>query len=310
MTTVDTPEQEAIQPPEKTPSREERKQALREQLRNGRIREISGASEDSSGDGGNDDITSGSTFESASRAIESIASKRRRSKDSTGASRDSVRGSNGRFIRRGQPSRRPGESDGGLDTDTTAPGGRIIGNVFTEDKEPPRLNLEPEAEFYREEPAPARPGPAAKKRGRPLKEKIAESAPVKALKNQKSVASLVLTEQEAVEYQESLKSILEDDFDAIDRYLWKRQKLYTPDKADDMPVWSNMTEREIATLIRVMIKAGRHNPAMATVVRAVVDSHDYIQLVTILAPRSTETWRVMKETHKPPVKRAERGRQA
>lgn len=134
---------------------------------------------------------------------------------------------------------------------------------------------------------------------------LTDNPVVKALKPAKR-ASLTLTNDEAEEYRDTLAAALESDFDALDKYLWSRQRLYTPDDANDEPIWSNMTEKEITTLTRVMIKGGQHSPAMATVVRGVIDSNEYIAVATILVPRLKTSGRVMRETHRPSRGRVQR----
>lgn len=64
-----------------------------------------------------------------------------------------------------------------------------------------------------------------------------------------------------------------------------------------------MTEKEISTLVKVMLKGGQHSPGMATVVRGLIDSHDYIAVATILVPRIRSSVKIMRDTHRPPQKR-------
>lgn len=302
-------------PPAETPvvidkqaEREARKAALREKLRDGRNSTASGAGENSGGDepGTTGEIRSG--FEEAGRAVSNLASIRRRSKASPRRGNDSSGSPDGRAVRRGRTSGRSSENSGG-------PGGspepergqRGIGRLTTDEADRPRLDPNsPAGEFYREEPAP-KPAKKPVKRGKPITQRIAESGAVKAVVG-KGKASLTLTDSEVDEYQETLTAALEDDFEAIDRYLWGRQRLYTPEEADESPIWSNMTEKEISTLVRVMLKGGKRSPAMATVVRGVIDSRDYIGLVSILFPRSKESFKVMRDTHRPPQKRTQQAR--
>ena len=107
---------------------------------------------------------------------------------------------------------------------------------------------------------------------------------------------------------ESLPAALEDDFRYLDEWLWSRQRAAAEPKEeiDERPVWSNLDEEEIDALTRIMIKAGRHNPTMAAISRAAVDSRDYVVTAAIVVPRAKKTLDIVRQTHRPAKRRGQK----
>lgn len=114
----------------------------------------------------------------------------------------------------------------------------------------------------------------------------------------------VLTATEARELSEPLIASLEDDFQALDSYLWSRQKSAGVD-TNNQPVWSDLDTEEVTRLTGIMLKWGQHNETAATVVRTVVDASDYVAVGSIFIPRITRTFEIMRTTHKPRPKRGQ-----
>ena len=93
-----------------------------------------------------------------------------------------------------------------------------------------------------------------------------------------------LTQQEAKEFLEPLASALVDYGGYIDKFLQYR----THDPA--MPdIWGDMTEAEAQVLARLMIRRGQRSAAAASVVRNMVHGDDYIQAAIIVIPRVMRT---------------------
>ena len=139
-------------------------------------------------------------------------------------------------------------------------------------------------------------------------EKPAEPGVLDALKT--NVSSLlprtgVLSNQEAEQFKDMLPAALEDDFRYLDEYLWSRQahadKNFT--EADKKPIWSDVDDDELEALTRLMLKAGKRSPAAAAVVRATVESRDYIVTAAIVGPRVKKTFEIVRATHQAPIRR-------
>lgn len=142
----------------------------------------------------------------------------------------------------------------------------------------------------------------------PKIEKPAEPGVLDALKM--NVSSLlprtgVLSNQEAEQLKETLPAALEDDFRYLDEYLWSRQAHADKNFSDldKKPIWSNLDDDEIEALTKIMLKAGKRSPAAAAVVRATVESRDYIVTAAIVAPRVRKTFVIVRATHQAPVSR-------
>lgn len=114
----------------------------------------------------------------------------------------------------------------------------------------------------------------------------------------------VLSASEARELAEPLIASLEDDFHALDSYLWSRQKGVGID-TNNQPVWTDLDTEEITRLTGIMLKWGQHNETAATVVRTVVDASDYVAVGSVFIPRIKRTVDIMRETHKPRPKRGQ-----
>ena len=93
-----------------------------------------------------------------------------------------------------------------------------------------------------------------------------------------------LTQQEAKDFLDPLASALIDYGGYVDKFLQYR----THDPA--MPdIWGDMTEQEALVLARLMIRRGQKSAAAASVVRNMVHGDDYIQAAIIVIPRVIRT---------------------
>lgn len=142
----------------------------------------------------------------------------------------------------------------------------------------------------------------------PKVEKPAEPGALDAIKTNVSALlprSGILTNKEADDLKETLPAALFDDFRYLDEYLWSRQehadKNFT--EADKKPIWSDIDGDELESLTRIMLKAGKRSPAAAAMVRATVESRDYIATAVIVGPRVKKTFEIVRATHQAPVRR-------
>ena len=76
----------------------------------------------------------------------------------------------------------------------------------------------------------------------------------------------------------------------MDKLLWMRY----PD-LDELPVWSNTSDLEDQKLAKLLLKRGQKSAGAATVVRAVIDSNDYLVVGMMLAPRAQKTVEIVRE---------------
>jgi len=107
-----------------------------------------------------------------------------------------------------------------------------------------------------------------------------------------------LNKAEVDEYSESLPSALEDHFQAIDDWIWKRQ-IAAGKESDEQPIWTNLDDKEMARLTKVMLKWGQKSKVGAAVTRGVVESSDYIAVGSMIAPRFMQTVEQYRETRRP-----------
>ena len=102
-----------------------------------------------------------------------------------------------------------------------------------------------------------------------------------------------LTNAEAKEYSEPLAAALIDYGGYLDKFLQMRSG--DPNAPD---VWGDLTEMEAAVLARIMIRRGQKNAAAAGVVRTLVNGDDYIQAGIIVIPRVMKTAEMLRSTRK------------
>lgn len=102
-----------------------------------------------------------------------------------------------------------------------------------------------------------------------------------------------LSQAEAKLLEEPLIAALGDDFSYVDEYIWHRCK-----DEDQIPIWSDLDTEEIQTLARIMLKQGQRNPAAATMVRSLVEGSDYLATLVIVVPRVIKTVDRMKNAPK------------
>lgn len=94
----------------------------------------------------------------------------------------------------------------------------------------------------------------------------------------------VLSAKEAEELREPLIAALIDYGGYADRFI--RMQAKEPDLPD---IWGDMTELEAGVLARIMIRRGQKNAAAAGVVRTMANSNDYISAAIIVVPRVIRT---------------------
>lgn len=299
--------------------KQEKVKALRGTLRDGRnSTAVSDAGASTDADNGSDDTAFRTTFQDAGREGTGAIGH-----SNEAAGDDRQPGSNRRSPktstkRSGQADRRPSQSDSSTTSDaaeSTATDERAIGRLFSNESIKDRLNPDkPEGNFSTQAPTEA---PEVKKRGiggwpkgKPRKQKDSGQGAAGGQQQESSFKvpiirkGNVLSSKEVAELNEPFIHALESDFQAIDTYLWSRQKSVGQD-SHEQPVWSDLDTEEIEALTRIMLKWGQHNETAATVVRGVIDASDYVEVGTIFIPRITHTVQIMRETHKPRVKRGQ-----
>lgn len=107
-----------------------------------------------------------------------------------------------------------------------------------------------------------------------------------------------LTKEECVELYEPFLQSLEDDFGAIDQWLWTRQKNIGKESYQE-PIWSNFDEQESQRLAKLLFKWGQKNQFVAAGVRVVVESGDYVAVGSMFIDRFMKTVEIYRETRKP-----------
>lgn len=233
----------------------------------------------------------------------------------------SLRGTAPGYYGVGQTTGRSGENNGQSRSDgsklqtspaTTARTGRAgrtrLGNLETDEEIPTRTFTETESSTARVSANDG--GKAVKgsvksdtKSKKSIKEIIVDPIPketregvVKAVISGTSTLlkegkTLSLTESKTL--QEPLKDALLDYATYADQALWKRQG-----NTNNVPIWSDMDEDEIGLLVDFMLKSGQRSPITARLVRNAVNTHDYVALYMMLAPRTVRTANIIRETTK------------
>src|SRR5512146_392544 len=302
---------------------DEQAQALREKLRNGRTAK---AGTDFGSNGDNHDSTSGPSYEDVRRnfGFEQGSGDQTTSLDRQLPSSDESTGKKPRGL--GSKRRRPGEDSSGPASDPER--GRTVG-IMEPDGPIPTRTLEPDnpqATFQKDEtllgkyPSAAiiltlNPSISSRALGKELG--ISHDTANKIKKEWEETrykpTGLGTTEKERVpffgkgntlnkaeieEYSESLPSALEDIFQATDDWIWKRQIAAGKD-SDEQPVWTNLDDKEMTRLTKVLLKWGQKSKVGAGAVRGVVESSDYIAVGSMLAPRFMQTVDIYRETRRP-----------
>lgn len=319
--------------------KEEKVRALRGALKNGRTAQ---SSTDLGTDDRNDDPASGANFQDAGRAVERLAANSNRPKRNAGKPGSNQRGPAAKPVRLRPADRRSGESDSSpaLDTASSEPDTRVVGRIFADGPVPERVDLDPNTpdgtfdfpvrsddthvSLSSKYPASndilsGNPKISIRKLAAQLgvsndtahriKKEFEETHPVdvkpkEGLKIPTLPKGNTLSKSEVAEYQESFTSSLESDFQTLDQYLWHRQLAVGIDTAQQ-PIWSNLDTEEIEKLTKIMLKWGQRNEAAAAVVRATVESSDYIAVASIFVPRIKSTVDTYKKTRKPRVRRGQ-----
>ena len=107
-----------------------------------------------------------------------------------------------------------------------------------------------------------------------------------------------LSKEEVSEYSDSLPAALEDYFQAIDDWLWKRQIAAGKDSSEQ-PVWTNFDEKELERLTKFALKHGQRSTLGAMAVRGVVESSDFVAVGSMFSDRFLETVKIYRETKRP-----------
>ncbi len=107
-----------------------------------------------------------------------------------------------------------------------------------------------------------------------------------------------LSKEEVDDYTDSLPAALEDYFQAIDDWLWKRQIAAGKD-SNEQPVWTNFDEKEVARLTKFALKQGQRSAIGAGVVRGVVESSDFVAVGSMFSDRFMQTVKIYRETKRP-----------
>lgn len=305
---------------------DEQAQQLREKLRNGRIGQTS-ATPNPNDSSPNTEVGSG--FQEARRTlgIEPGSSNEIAASDRQLPSYDASIGKKPRGL--GPKRRRPGEDSSGPATDPAR--GRAVG-IMEPDGPVPTRTLEPDspqATFQKDETLLAKypsaasiltlnPTISSRTLGKELG--ISHDTANKIKKEWEETRykptgpgtqtekvpffgkGKTLTKAEIDEYSESLPSALEDIFQATDDWLWKRQIAAGKD-SDEQPVWTNLDDKEMTRLTKVLLKWGQKTSVGAGAVRGVVESSDYIAVGSMLAPRFMQTVDIYRETRRPRQRR-------
>ena len=111
-----------------------------------------------------------------------------------------------------------------------------------------------------------------------------------------------LSKAEVEEYSDAFPAALEDHFQAIDEWLWKRQLAAGID-TDGAPVWTNFDEKEMSRLTKLAMRWGQKNRVVAAAVRGTTESADYVAVGSMFLPRFQETVRIYRETKQERPKR-------
>ena len=277
-------------------------EALREELRNGRRANQTG--ESAIGHGESTDGQTGPSVSSARRNNPAVDGN-------TGPARGNKRGPKKEPKRIGQGSGRPG-NDGSSTTDRSEQGTRDTGHVAAIerlDDIPERIDpILPTKGRYKEDykrkwkgnkhvytlltdpsifieqgeydllpntPTPQKPSIFSHLTG--LRQPSDTS-------NLRTSSKTTLTQQEAKDFLDPLASALIDYGGYVDKFLqFRTHDANMPD------IWGDLTEAESLVLARLMIRRGQKSAAAASVVRNMVHGDDYIQAAIIVIPRVMRT---------------------
>lgn len=318
-------------------AKEQKVKDLRGKLKNGRTAQ---SDENSVSDGRDNDPTSGTAFQDARGTVASLATDRNRSQRNQRQPGSNELSSARKSLGIGQPDRRLGEDNSGSFDDPTDTSSSTIGRIIASDEQLPVRKLVDKPDAYFDTAVKSdnivsdlsskypgidnilstNPNISSRALGKELgvshetanqikKEWVENHKPAKASKEGFKVPDfgkgMVLTKSEVAEYQESLTAALESDFEAIDQYLWHRQKSKGID-TNEQPIWSDLDEEEAEKLTKLMLRWGQRNPVAASVTRGIVESSDYIAAASIFVPRVKRSVEIYKATRTPRAKRGAR----
>ncbi len=285
---------------------------LRDELRNGRI---SSTSENSDGHNSDDDSSFRTAFEDTAGERTGISGDGYQPENNHSQPRShrrSVEAKPGRFRPSNRRSSQSDSSSAGDSTSTKSESEHAIGRIVADGPIATRNfaaeTTSTQTSGQAEEPVKRRGGWP---KGKPRKGTTSEEKPEAGHSEEKRKVTApflrkgnVLSTTEARDLAEPLISSLENDFQAIDTYLWGRLK-NTGTDTHDQPIWSDLDQEEIEKLTSLMLKWGQHNDTAATIVRSVIDLSDYVAVGTIFVPRIKRTVDIMRETRKPRAKRGQ-----
>lgn len=204
---------------------------------------------------------------------------------------------------------RSGEDHGTHRTDgTDVPTGttgrkRRVGNLETTEPIPPRL-------FKDEEETTTNPSAVAfdgigqtaqrRGRGRPPKPKSQEThqpVPTQTIgagpERKPYLQNKTLTKAEAKDLEEPLLHALTKEFELLDKAIWSYAK-DIPQGQLEQPIWSNVAEDDMQSLVNILLKMGQKSPAAATMTRVAVDGSDYVTVGLMFAPRFNSTVQIVR----------------
>ncbi len=304
--------------------RKTRANAKRKALADGRNRSLDETSPNAQGIGGHDVDQVGAAFQNAGRTLSSFTATGDTPKRSNRRNRDNERSSVGLVERERRSDRRPQESHGGAIADSTADEnvarpkreqhavevGRFATDEIINEPEPFKLDITPDGTF-------ASPAPELSKYKEDYRRTTREGANVyamidypslyvtsdeyKALASRKDATpepvkqkmwkqGKVLSKQEAEDFYEPVMVALPQGGEYLDKFLWQ-----SCPQLDERPIWSNLTEIECKAICKLLLRRAQVDPMAATVVRAVVDSADYITVIVALGSRGLETGKAIRE---------------
>lgn len=320
--------------------KDEKIRDLRSNLKDGRT---SKASTGPGGDGQGDGRTSGSRIQNTGRGKLRAAKDNAGTAGSSGPSDTRRGSAGESFERSGRDNGRPGEGDGGPANHAEGTGSgetRRAGRLETNDPIPDRVVEEETPDYtfgdvvslaknpvrYKEDyKRSTRDGqkvytlqsdtsqwmtPEAFKelptRDNPVgldgleADSSTKSSPSnpKSQKPQWFKESKVLSVKEAEELFEPLIAALQSGFEYIDRGIW----LYCM-SSDQLPIWSDLSDKEVKMLASILLKRGQRNPETAAVIRGLVDMEIYIAVGAITIPRAITTFTMLKGSPRPAMRK-------
>ena len=259
------------------------RQKLREEREIARDRPIGTPDTNTQSDRTNDDRTDGTTFQDARRAFRTPWRNNPEFKANDGSTFHDERSIAKSVIRSGRPDRRSSQSDGGIASTATDATRTIVVASALEPEGPIPLRID-------------KPDPYFSGIKKEQKRKEKEEPP------KKKPPRKPLTEAQKSEKTEELIEALASHFHSLDEYLMLRQQAIG---IEPESVWSDVDVDELEAISTLCIKWASKHAALATVVDAVVESADYIEVITVLAPRINKTVEIMRKTHRPRARRME-----